>query len=429
MIRIAPEALALKLQAVRNLEFLDVAEQLQTQPRLVEALWFLQAMSLKPGGLGSFAERLVAASEHRFEAVLTYNVFEERRQQTKAACIDVARRDLGRYLADLCIVKAKGFSAPWYFRALFEALYEAIDSHKRETLALIAETETTRQAFHWLEFSSQMGRPVPIIGASRFGKTTAVAAWCESRPGLARIVTVPQSNTERDLLLAIGDAFGLAYTHNTPTARIRDQVQLILHDSGLFIVFDEAHFLIPIAYSKNTPPRRLNWVRCQLIDKGVACAFFATPQSYKQTLDRYAKETGYALEQWLGRMAPAVKLPEDLEWDDLLAVAKLRFPGIATVQREKICAAAMASEGYLQNIELFAEYAQFLAGQRGAVRVAAEDVDAAIRHFIPAASPKPAARPVQPSRNRFAEQVHEDTGNNPRLNRSGLEAVAAGLAR
>ncbi|MHC1762791.1 MAG: AAA family ATPase [Verrucomicrobiia bacterium] len=433
MNRIPAQALATKLKAVRELEYPDLAKQLQEQPRLLEALWFVQAISMRPGGLPLFCESLIKASDKRFCEVITSPLagfdefgeahYRERVKHSAERCMDRARSDLPQFLYDLCVVKHVAFRAPWYFRELFNALFDAMDAHKTEVLSQIATTETTRKAFHWLEFSLQSKTPVPIVGASRFGKTTAVQTWCESRPGLARIVTVPQSNTERDLIVAIADAFGIDYAPSNEAYRIRDQVQHVLQHSGLFMVFDEAHFLVPITYWKSTAPRRLNWVRCQIIDKGVGCAFFATPQSYKQTLDRFAKETGYAMEQWLGRMAPPVTLPEELDFEDLLAVAKLRFPGIKAPQLEVICSAAMASEGYLKNIELFAKYAQFLASQRGAPEAGAEDIKAAIQQFIPSAVKKPFAEPVQRARSRSAQPV-QTPENRVRFDRT-MEAVTA----
>ena len=57
---IRPELLAGKLAAVRNYECPELAAQMTATPRLVETLWFLQAMSLRPGGLLKFVEELLA---------------------------------------------------------------------------------------------------------------------------------------------------------------------------------------------------------------------------------------------------------------------------------------------------------------------------------------------------------------------------------
>ena len=49
--RIKPEAVARKLAAIRNRENLKLLKQIEARPQLVEMLWFVQAMSLRPGEL------------------------------------------------------------------------------------------------------------------------------------------------------------------------------------------------------------------------------------------------------------------------------------------------------------------------------------------------------------------------------------------
>src|SRR4051812_46298739 len=60
--RLKPEDVARKLAAIRNLENLTTLKQIEQQPRLVELLWFVQAMSLRPGGLSKFANDLIEAN-------------------------------------------------------------------------------------------------------------------------------------------------------------------------------------------------------------------------------------------------------------------------------------------------------------------------------------------------------------------------------
>ena len=57
---IRPELLAAKMAAIRNYEYPELLDQLSVNPRLAEILWFIQAMSLRPGGLLKFVEDLLA---------------------------------------------------------------------------------------------------------------------------------------------------------------------------------------------------------------------------------------------------------------------------------------------------------------------------------------------------------------------------------
>ena len=57
---IRPELLAAKLSSVQNYEYPELADQMTANPRLVETFWFLQKMSLLPGGLLKFVEEFLA---------------------------------------------------------------------------------------------------------------------------------------------------------------------------------------------------------------------------------------------------------------------------------------------------------------------------------------------------------------------------------
>lgn len=65
MAPIRPELVASKLAAIRNYEYPQLLEQITERPRLVELMWFIQAMSLRPGGLAKFSEELIAAFPER----------------------------------------------------------------------------------------------------------------------------------------------------------------------------------------------------------------------------------------------------------------------------------------------------------------------------------------------------------------------------
>jgi hypothetical protein len=245
---------------------------------------------------------------------------------------------------------------------------------------------------------------------------------------------------ERDFIAAHADAFGHSYNPSTSTAELKRQVEYIHRHSGLFLVYDEAHYLIPVSYHKATPPRRLNWLRSQVIDRGLGCAFFATPQSYRETLDGYVKKTGYCMEQWLGRLAPAVVLPESLDSADVLAVARQHFPDVPEPYLKLISARAMQSEGYLKNVEICVKRACFLADERGHLKPELADVQEAIAYTMPTARPQeavaalsdapprcsPTARAMQPVCRAPAEPVR--SGFEGEFARRGMPPKAGVLA-
>ncbi len=57
--------MAAKLGAIANYEYPEIQRQIEERPRLVELLWFVQSMSLRPGGLAKFTEQLLAAFPER----------------------------------------------------------------------------------------------------------------------------------------------------------------------------------------------------------------------------------------------------------------------------------------------------------------------------------------------------------------------------
>ena len=56
---IRPEVIANKLAAIRRGEYPGLSKELETTPALAEMLWFLQFVSLEPGGLQKFASELL----------------------------------------------------------------------------------------------------------------------------------------------------------------------------------------------------------------------------------------------------------------------------------------------------------------------------------------------------------------------------------
>jgi hypothetical protein len=176
----------------------------------------------------------------------------------------------------------------------------------------------------------------------------------------------------------------------------------VVQNSGLFICYDEAHYLTPVNYNADTPPKRINWVRGQVIDKGIGCAFFATPQSLTQSLEKYAAKTKYNLEQWLGRLAPPLVLADYYDRDELMAVAQVHFPEFPVKLLALICSRAMQSEAYLKGMEFAARYASALAQDRKHRSPTIQDVDEAIERMMPGKAKVPEAGPKAPSANRVS---------------------------
>jgi hypothetical protein len=402
MISISPVDLAAKLQSIRNLERgPSLAEELSSEPRLTELLWFLQYMSIQPGGLSAFSEAFIVCFQDRFEPVRRVRTYIDHEDldldlgvgyrsevSSPKECVQAARAHLPGALTDLCIDESAGLSGRWYCPKLIRFLLEMLDIHRDKTLNKIAETTVTREMFPLLEFSRKRCSPVVIVGPQKVGKSTALKAFCESRPGLARLVTVPPASRERDFVTAHADAFGIAYTASTSPADIRGKVEYVMKHSGLFTAYDKANLLIEGTRTRVTSSRRLSWVASRVLDQHLGCSFVATTQEYN-SLERYSKTTGDSLPR-------PIKLPDGLSVDDLMAVTEKKFPSVNKGLRMAICGYAVESADPLMDIVKVVEYASCRAEERKSPTVALEDVEAAVRMFMPGCLETCVAAPLQP---------------------------------
>jgi hypothetical protein len=458
---IRPDVIAAKLQAMDNLEYPELSDQVSANPRLIELLWFIQAMSMRPGGLGKFAADLVQrfpdrvgtrsmlrlgkrgqysieqcrevwrdipeAQRGRLQAPRSWEIellidsdFEALGRTETAAVpsavkakeeaefanrlldlnhayfseitLEAASRDLAARLAAFCNEQNRLFSGPWYFPELIPVLIQFMDEFAKQVGARLANTEVAARIFDALEFAWSQVEWVRIEGNSRFGKTESIQAWCEMRPGIARLVKVPCSNSEADLHLAFAEALGMQVDDTSPGPELRRKIEFVIRHARLGFCLDEAHWLLPERFSSDTAPRRLNWVRSELVDRHVPCAIVVTPQAYHSSVARYLKKTRYAFDQILGRTL-AVTLPEKVSYRDLLAVARLNFPDVDEDCLGVVATAAEKSGNYFKAVEQVAKQARFAASKAGRP-VTISDVLAVCRSMVPEEK-APARRPVK----------------------------------
>jgi len=497
---ISPDLLAAKLAHAENLERPDLAKRLETDPGLVELLWFIQWRSFQPGGLNQFVADLIATCPDRFitsamraagpphkerytlaqcwpiwrqswdgrgwtaadakqyqmttwpwptglndfttwlalhfDPDLTLEQIERGRNCDKQAilqgvehfnwpflkahCLARAEADLPSYLRDLCAEKSTPLDGPTYCPDLLSLIADYMSRHADTAGLRLAETEVTRKVFDGLEYAHSERKFIRIEGNARFGKAESVKTWCLRYPGRARLVTVPCSNRDSDLIRAVADALGMIVSPGAGSYALREKVEFIIRHGRLGWVFDESHFLFPTRYGPHTTPTRLNWLRQQIVDLGLPCVLVATPQAYEGQRARFDRATRYNMEQWTGRISRRIQLPNELEESELLAVAKLHFPAFPDAGLRIAVGAALKSNSYLKAIEDVATLAQWKARQRHSNAVKTCDLEAAILEAIPGAgdilgrprlapavqSEQPARRP-RPRRKSAAETVRE----------------------
>ena len=474
--------LAEKLASVRNFEHENVLEQIISEPRLVEVLWFLQwvsrpenypgglrkfaiefaeaskdligSLAMKQAGNGPFSEETVRAIYHgapytsggkwndipsglfdedveRWEVIARILPRESLRdlldtddaarfeahhespeplngKQRRDAlasldreffarqCIDLASEGLPEYFRAVCEQPRVGFApkarhdsgaCPWYFAEIGKALIRFLDQWKTRGQARIAETVITREIFKWLGKGLATRLPLAIEGNSRFGKTEAVRTFAAMQPGAVRLVETPPSAGVGDLIREVARALGVDVPVRQQGHCLRETLEYVLIHSGLGLIFDEAQFLLPSNFSKNTAPARLNWLRRAAIDKSVPAAFIQTPQSYRSAKKRFVSATSYAMEQWDERILTR-KLPDEIGEEDLLAIARIHFAGLPEKALRYVVNACVATQrNYVSDVAKIAALAKEAARDGGRREIKIEDVLAAIADVLPPASP------------------------------------------
>lgn len=333
-------------------------------------------------------------------------------------CRRTAEEELADYLVNLCerpdvrftrppsALYDGGGRAPWYFVKVADAILRFMDRRKTEIAATIAETAVSREIFHWLGKARSTGRSVVISGNSRFGKTEAVRAWAGMNPGIARIVETPSSGGEGEMLRAVARSLGIDFRPNQRGHDLRSQIEFVLQQSRLMLIFEEASFLYPATFSKNTMPARLNWVRRSVMDAGLPCAFIWTPQTHRDARSRFLKATGFAIEQFDGRILRTVNLPTEIPREDLLAIARIHFRGLPESYCEYVVSKAAATErNYCSDVSNIAALAYSNAEDAGRAVPKLEDIKAAIADVLPVAAELPPKAAPRASRTRPASPM------------------------
>ena len=477
---IRPETVARKLAAIYNYEHPKLLAEVQADPRLPELLWFVQYMSLQPGGLAKFAADLFEKMPERFgtvtmrnttgreytleEKVAIWNEIPPKHQprikfctgfegvenlldgatakdlaeyepselrkvksvlkdydtaKFRAICHEAVIEEMPKFLQAICSQPEKPFS-PQSFQAggngwedlgkdyretwyadVWECLNEFMQRRATTIQARIAMTEVAAKTFDALDYALEAKAMVRIEGDSRFGKTEAVKAWCDMRPGVARHMSVPCSNSVGDLIHRVAEALGMDVSYGSRPQGLRQRIEYVLKYSGLFIILDEAHFLIPQSYALGTAPARLNWVRTEIVDRGLPVAMVVTPQSFLPALTRFAKRTGYTMEQFFGRNFRTVLLPDALSEGDMVAVAKIHAPEFDEDYLPLIADLAAVSENYLQAVEAIIKLARHLARREKDKRVGLADIEAAASEVIPHRTKHSQGEDAQPDRPRI----------------------------
>ena len=271
--------------------------QLCSNAQTRSLLFFLQALSLKEGGLRFVAralqERLPSFSE-----------------QALAEC-----------LVELCINPKAKFSneAATRFDRIIDTLREFQDDYEAKAQSDFVLTTIGREIFETLDRALAIGKMVVIEGESGIGKTTAVEAWCAAHQGRARFISLSGITHKTGFFRKLAGAIGLAAA-KAKAMDMQVRVEEFFRKTGLILIIDEAHYLWPQYQRSYSSPELIDWVNTALVNHNVPVALICTDQ-FAKLRARVEKQTGWTSEQLEHRVKRYKKLSQTPAKEDLEAVA------------------------------------------------------------------------------------------------------------
>lgn len=300
----------------------------------------------------------------------------------KSVCLDGAAADLEDYLAKVSLDPFEGLSSgPWYFPGIADALRRHIEGMVERTRSGIVMTQLSQAVFDALEYGLQGRCMVVVEGLARTGKTYSAQAWCRSHPGEARYVQCPSTGDDIGFFRAISEGLGTSSGSCVKATQMREKIEDTLQGGHIMVVFDEAHYLLPQRNLRYAIPNRLNWVMTALVNRGIPVAMVTTPQ-FGKSQKAIEKKTGWASEQFIGRIGHWERLPDRLSESDLEAVARHLLPTGDSKCISALVAYSQGSSKYLAGIESAARRAKYLASRSRRDRVTFADVKDAIQGSV-----------------------------------------------
>jgi hypothetical protein len=189
------------------------------------------------------------------------------------------------------------------------------------------------------------------------------------------MVDVPPSNDEASFYRAIAEAVGLGNYLNYKNVQIKERVEFVLREGGIFLVLNHAERLWPQKNLREAFPGRLAWLLDQVAN-GAAVCLISGPQFFMQ--QRACEKTGWNSPELQMQIANTVQLPASLSVEDVTAIARIALPGLTEKFLSAVAVVAVSSKRYLASIEAIVKRAQYIAKQNGRQQCDTKDITAAI---------------------------------------------------
>lgn len=336
------------------------------------------------------------------------------KEQLTAACRDIALKALPDHLMQICVnpyVQVErttdGQSAGYqrdvteqlrpvdgaggreefrsaevpYFQDLIPSLIALMEHECKRAESAHALTSVGQTIWKQLDFCRRTHQMIVIEGREGIGKTEAVNAWCAAHEGEVRRVSLTSTTNQTEFFRELAAAVGVACSYMRKVNEMKPRATDVLRRSGLMLVIDEGHYLLPQTKRVVARPVLLDWLYSGLNNFGVPVALIATPQ-FSQLAANVEKCTGWNSGQFLRRSKRFVELPARLEDSDLRIVARALLPGASETLVGVVAAYASLKEHQLDAIKDIATEAQALAEESGRDTIKSTDLERAMKEVI-----------------------------------------------
>lgn len=317
-------------------------------PKMREAVWFLQHLSMKPGGLKWAAAELATR----------FYTNEDRAGWLSELCLNPKTNlELSEATPRICVLLA---------------------DYARQTGGVIAETEIFKTIQTALDFTSEAKALTVISGRPRIGKTHAARHWAATRPGKSRLVEVPSANDDLSFFVALARVLGVTVETTAKRKHLAPRIEAALRDGDLTLILDESANLVPDHHQRPpSRPPRVSWL-LELVNRGVPVALLVSPNFFGGWKD-YVSSSGWKDSQFWGRVGRFVELPDTLMIPDLEAVARAWMPYANQRIIEVLADAANLSQKSTALIEHAVKLATHYAKRDGRELAGWPDVHRAIK--------------------------------------------------
>ncbi len=270
----------------------------------------------------------------------------------------------------------------WNFHNLIEALHLYRKSKIELAKGELAQTEISQRILDAMDYALETKSFVIIEGLERMGKSVTARNFCARHPGKAVYMSLESGFDEKTFFRSIAKAIGVSSSSSLKAIDMRVRIEDMLQQGDIVLVIDEAWTLWPQLKRVRAAPKRIDWLRLSLIDKGVPVVLISTPQFYKQC-EKFEKALEWNSRQLKGRVNLHEQLPSELSSQDLEAIAKHKLP---TADRDTIRLLREVSESleeYVSSVENIVKRANYFAKKRGEAEAGPAEILDAVNEIIP----------------------------------------------